>query len=222
MSKPLTTENLLNTFPSSLAVDEEKKALASVTAQELFEMYEDNNLLAIYTRIDTLDEVLLDILAYDFKVDWWDLGYSLEEKRKTFKSLWSVHRLLGTPKAVITAITAIYDGAELKEWWQYEGEPFHFKIDIDAGNSVPDYTKLQEAVSNIKYYKSLRSVLENISFKTTNQSEIYVGLAMQQISEIEFIVEHNSFDEYTWLTDEEDNLLLDENGMALFDEEEYV
>lgn len=219
MSKPLTTENLLITFPSSLAVDEGKKALASVTAQELFEMYEDNNLLAIYTRIDTLDEALLDILAFDFKVDWWDLNYSLEEKRKTFKGLWSVHRVLGTPQAVITAISAIYDGAELQEWWQYEGEPFHFSLTINTGNAFPDYSRLTTAVEKIKYYKSLRSVLDNIEFITQQDLQLYVGVATVKASDVSMTVAVNNPDDYTWLTDESGNYLTDENGRLLFDEE---
>ena len=38
--------------------------------------------LRIYTRIDELPEWLLDILARDFAVDWYDRSYTLEEKKK--------------------------------------------------------------------------------------------------------------------------------------------
>lgn len=38
--------------------------------------------LRIYTRIDELPEWLLDILARDFAVDWYDRSYTLEEKEK--------------------------------------------------------------------------------------------------------------------------------------------
>ena len=37
--------------------------------------------LRIYTRIDELPEWLLDILARDFAVDWYDRSYTLEEKK---------------------------------------------------------------------------------------------------------------------------------------------
>ena len=62
MSKLVTADNLLTTFPASLAEDEKQLALASVTAQELVELYEDNDILALYARIDDLEEPLLDIL----------------------------------------------------------------------------------------------------------------------------------------------------------------
>lgn len=218
MSKALTIDTLMTAFPIALALDEGKKALASVTAQELFELYEDNDLLAIYTRIDTLDEALLDILAFDFKIDWWDLNYSLEEKRKTFKGLWAVHRLLGTPQAVINAISAIYDGAELKEWWQYEGEPFHFSLIVDTGENLPDYSRVTAAVEKIKYYKSLRSVLDNIEFITNQQMRVYIGVATVKASDVVLTVDVNNPDDYIYLTDESGNYLTDENGRLLFDE----
>ena len=95
MSKLVAADNLLTTFPSALAEDEKQVALAAVTAQELVELYEDNDILALYARIDDLDEPLLDILAYDFKVDWWDENFTLTEKRETFKQIWNVKRTLG-------------------------------------------------------------------------------------------------------------------------------
>jgi len=65
-------------------------------------------------------------------VDWWDYNYTLEEKRKTLKDSWNVHRTLGTKGAVEKAISAIYPGTEVREWFEYAGQPYHFKLLIDA------------------------------------------------------------------------------------------
>ena len=98
----ITAENLLKTFPQVLKENKSMLALATVIAEELAQRPSEIDRLMIYTRIDTLPEELLDILAYDFKVDWWDYDYTLEEKRRTLKDSWNVHRTLGTKGAGIT------------------------------------------------------------------------------------------------------------------------
>ncbi|NCE66053.1 phage tail protein I, partial [Pseudoflavonifractor sp. 524-17] len=60
-------------------------ALAQAIAELLARRKEEIDRLLIYPAIDRLDEPLLDILARDFKVDWWDADYSVEEKRRTLK-----------------------------------------------------------------------------------------------------------------------------------------
>ena len=73
----LTAENLLRALPEVLRNDESMAALAASVAQVLARRPEEIQRLAIYPRIDELPEELLDILAYDFKVDWWDADYTL-------------------------------------------------------------------------------------------------------------------------------------------------
>ena len=76
MSKTISQSNMMLTFPSVLAEDKTKSALAKVIANELCKLYADHNLLAIYSQIDKLDGDLLDILARDFNIDWWDADYT--------------------------------------------------------------------------------------------------------------------------------------------------
>ena len=71
-SHGLTKENLLFTFPVSLRENQSIAALGNVMAEALARRPEEIDRLRIYPAIDQLDERLLDILAYDFKVDWWD------------------------------------------------------------------------------------------------------------------------------------------------------
>ena len=103
-SHGLTEESLLRQFPVALQSDPSSAALGEVTARLLARRPEEIGCLSLYPRIDELPEDLLDILAYDFKVDWWDAEYSLEEKRRIFKDSWYVHKHLGTKAAVETAL----------------------------------------------------------------------------------------------------------------------
>lgn len=188
MSKFVTADNLLTTFPSSLAEDELKLALASVVATELVKLYEDNDILAIYARIDELDEPLLDILAHDFKVDWWDVNFSLDEKRSTFKNCWNVHRKLGVPKAINTALTDLYKNAVVLEWYNYGGNPYYFKIHIDADEVITDYEKLQHVADGIRYYQNKRSRLESIEISMKKSTNLYVGVILHESNVASFNV----------------------------------
>lgn len=160
----LTAENLLRALPEVLHNDESMAALAASIAQVLAARPEEIRRLAIYPRIDELPENLLDTLAYDFKVDWWDADYSPEEKRQTLKDSWRVHRMLGTKAAVETAISAIYPNTKVSEWWEYGGEPYHLKLLIDATYEDVDPARHQRVIDRVAFYKNLRSVLDEVEY----------------------------------------------------------
>lgn len=85
MNNGLTAERMMDSFPLALQKDPKMVALAHSIANVLEQRLDEINLGQIYTRIDELPEDLLDILAKDFAVDWYDKSYTLEEKRKTIK-----------------------------------------------------------------------------------------------------------------------------------------
>ena len=158
----LTAENILTTFPIALQGDRSSTALANATARLLARRPEEISRLLIYPDIDRLDEKLLDILAYDFKVDWWDPNYTLEEKRQILKDSWRVHKTLGTKAAVVRAISAVYRNSEVREWFEYGGEPYHFKLSIDLTGTFGDEAKLWRAIDRVNFYKSLRSHMDEL------------------------------------------------------------
>ena len=160
----LTKENLVVTLPSALRTDPSVVALAEALSELLAARPAEIERLRIYPAIDTLEEPLLDILARDFKVDWWDPEYSLEEKRRTLKDSWRVHRLLGTRAAVETAISAIYPHTQVLEWFEYGGEPYHFRLDINITNDSIDSEKQRRVLERMNFYKSLRSHNDGVTY----------------------------------------------------------
>ncbi len=168
----LTKENLVVTLPPALRTDPSVVALAEALSELLAARPAEIERLRIYPAIDTLEEPLLDILARDFKVDWWDPEYSLEEKRRTLKDSWRVHRLLGTRAAVETAISAIYPHTQVLEWFEYGGEPYHFRLDINITNDSIDSEKQRRVLERLNYYKSLRSHNDGVTYFVEAQPAI--------------------------------------------------
>lgn len=164
MNNGITKENLLFSRPIALRGDESTEALAAATAEVLAARLAEIDRLRIISNIDNLEEALLDILARDFKVDWWDANYSLEEKRRTLKDSWRVHKMLGTKAAVETAISAIYPRTKVLEWFEYGGEPYHFRLDINITNDTIDSEKQRRVLERLNFYKSLRSHNDGVTY----------------------------------------------------------
>lgn len=192
----ITAENLLCALPVALQDDKNVQSLAASAAEALARRPEEIARLMLYPAIDTLPEPLLDILAYDFKVDWWNPNYTPEEKRRTLKDSWRIHRILGTKAAVEMAIRAVYSKTQVLEWFEYEGgKPYHFKLNIDLSDIQCDETKPWAVLERVDYYKSLRSHLEEIIFVMhTDPSTLHIGGGMGALDSIGVPIEPDVYD----------------------------
>lgn len=142
----LTADNMMQQFPIALQKDPKTVALGQAIAKVMESRQDEIDSLRIYTRIDELPEWLLDILARDFAVDWYDRSYTLEEKRKTIKDSFYVHRHRGTKAAVERAISAIYPNPKVLEWFEYGGDPYHFKLRITVDFAAINEAKHQQVL----------------------------------------------------------------------------
>ena len=160
----ITKENLLLIVPPALTRDPAMMARAAADAEAMAARLVEIDRVRIISNIDGLDETVLDILARDFKVDWWDPEYSIEEKRRTLKGSWRVHKTLGTKAAVETAIRAIYPLTTVEEWFEYGGEPYHFRLNIDITSDSGDRARQKRVLERLNFYKSLRSHNDGVRY----------------------------------------------------------
>lgn len=94
----------------------------------------------IYTAIETAAEPVLDALAVNWKIDWYDTGYSIEQKRRIVKTALTIRRTMGTVGAVKSQADAIYPGTTLEEWFDWGGEPGLFRLNVDVTTTGPGNT----------------------------------------------------------------------------------
>ncbi len=170
-----SAENILKQLPWVLANDRRMNALAASIASSLATLLGEPEATEIYTRIDELPEDLLDILANDFKIDWYNFDYPVVGKRNLIKTNYYVHRHLGTVGAVKEAIRSLYPRSDVEEWWQdwYQGEPFHFRIMLESGYPIIPVANT-DILKAVYIYKSLRSHLDAIVYRTT----VIVGVSV--------------------------------------------
>lgn len=211
----LTASNLLASLPQVLQDDESMAALANSIAAVLEKRKDEIRSVAIYPRIDELPGDLLDILAKDFKVDWWDKSYSLETKREILKTSWHTHRILGTKEAVTTALRALYDQFEVKEWWEYGGDPGYFKVETRSFQLICDLDKFVATLSSVK---RLSTHLEKVDVLSDVYHTVGVGIAEKVGMAASAVMKAYSLDELaSWYVDENGNILADEHGNILIE-----
>ena len=76
-----------------------------------------------------------------------------------------VHKKMGTKYAVETALGSLWPQSEIEEWFDYGGEPHHFRAvcDVTEDRITASFSQLVNAV---KMYKRLSSHLESVVYQT--------------------------------------------------------
>lgn len=139
-------------------------AFAEAIEIELKQAYREAEVISNFSEVENLPENLLDYLAYQKHVDFYEFDLPIEQKRKLIKNSSEWHRKKGTPWAVEQVSSIIFEKAIIKEWFEYNGDPFRFliQLDLDADYIKHDKSRLRELIDATK---NKRSKLEKIVFK---------------------------------------------------------
>ena len=122
---------LVEGLPPDVAKEPWAQILDAVFRERRKKELEAAERLKIYTDIDRADEAVLDILAVQFRVDWYDTSYPIETKRRIIKTALEVRRYCGTEWAVQKALSSIYPNVKISEWYDYGGRPGYWRMNVD-------------------------------------------------------------------------------------------
>lgn len=183
MSETIYDSDFTKYLPQPLTHDPKMIALAKAAADELLKVSRAVENVLIYSRVDELPEELVDILAYDFHVDWYDYSYPLEIKREVLKGSVKVHKRMGTKFAVEKALRAIYQKSRVKEWFEYGGEPGHFRVILNAGDKNLRLN-ISDIVKQINIYKRLSAHLDSINIEKSKSTYAYVAVGKETLVKI--------------------------------------
>lgn len=163
--------DLVGTLPFSISQDEEVGRVAKAVETNLNLAAKCIPLVAVYARIDELPEEILDSLAWQFHMDIYDDGADIETKRNSVKTAIQYHRYKGTIWAVKEAAGAVSKNAEVKEWFDYGGEPYHFKA--AAEKPIATIEELRSLIQAMMDAKNVRSWLDGIEYKTASTCKLF-------------------------------------------------
>ena len=147
-------------LPSSISGDAAVAAAAQALDKELDSLNEIMAGLFLYSCLAELPEPLLKHLAWQWHVDLWDDGLSLEQKATLVAMSHRWHQLKGTPGAVEMILEEVLGGGRVEEWWEYGGKTFHFRV---LSHDPPeDEAALSILLSGIEAARNARSTLDAI------------------------------------------------------------
>ncbi|MFY0521031.1 phage tail protein I [Lysinibacillus sp. UGB7] len=157
------TSDLLKLLPHSLRQDPVLVAIAEAAEIQLKHAYQKAEAIYNLINIDKMPEQLLDLLAFEKHVDFYEVDLPVEQKRELVKASIKWHRKKGTRGAVEDVVSIIYKNAQVFEWFEYGGEEYHFKIEVDepfiANEDMKRLRKMVDATKN------KRSWLEYVAVK---------------------------------------------------------
>lgn len=150
------------------------KELATVIDKHLTEVNQQSEVVLLYPRINNLSENLIDELAVQFHVDFYDGTMSLDKKRAVVKNSIKWHMKKGTPYAVEELIQTIFQSAKVVEWFDYGAAPYHFKV-IFIKEPLTDPAQIDILQKAINSVKNTRSWCDELNFLSEQSGTTYVG-----------------------------------------------
>ena len=172
----LNNINLLDLQTSYMKQDPTTIAMCKILTPIFRELSKESKLAFIYGRVDELDDKILDELAWQFHVDFYSVDFPIHVKRNLIKNAKKIHKLKGTPAAVENLLSSICGNATLKEWFEYDGEPFMFKVRIEVENNINSL--LDKFEKSINTVKNTRSHLEKIELYSVSRNTTFIASSL--------------------------------------------
>ena len=123
----------------------------------------------------------MDALAVNWKIDWYDTGYNIEQKRRIIKTALTVRRTMGTVAAVKAQADAIYPGTTLEEWFEWGGEPGTFRLHVDISQTDAQHPIIfftnEEIERRLATAKRFSTQLESMSYQVKHGIEVDAAVA---------------------------------------------
>ena len=176
---------LISLLPQS--EDSKLKAIDLAYETRVAKIKQELQVISTLAQPKRADERFLPYLAHSHQVAFWSNDLTLDEKRAIIDFSIHLHRKKGTLFALKEVLKRLNIDVKFYEWFEYQGLPYHFKVDVDFLNRPVEDKDLKIIEEFIEIYKNTKSILEliNINIKT-NLKEKY-AMATITCEEIEVL-----------------------------------
>lgn len=157
-------------LPYNLSSQTGTQALAYAVGRQVDKLLVMAERMVIWADLDRVPEQLLDYLAAELRTPAYSADYPVETKRTLVRQSLLFYATMGTPGAVDQLIQAIFSTGHIQEWFEYGGEPHHFRATIGAGGLTITPEALEELRRVLSSVKRLSSWLDSIATITPMES----------------------------------------------------
>jgi phage tail P2-like protein len=180
---------------NNLKYNPEIRALSYAILQEKRRAMDHADQTRTMAMIDTLPEPVLDILAVEIRTPAYSADLPIHTKRTLIKGTLTFYKKLGTPAAVNWVIQAVFGNGHIQEWFDYDGEPSHFRVFIANDWTFSSLDRLEEFMRLVGQAKRLSSWLDSITVTTeTEPATLRMGGLMASVTRLPLPALEDSFE----------------------------
>lgn len=152
----LSGSRFTDIMPENLASQVETKAFAYAVGRQIEKLCAYSDAARTYAAIATMPEWLLDYMAVELRTPSYDENYSLKTKRALIQGSLLFYTQMGTPAAVNRIIETIFETGYIEEWYEYDGDPHHFRAYVGDGGEVGpgELVEFRRVLSSVKRLSS--------------------------------------------------------------------
>lgn len=216
----LSGSRFTDIMPENLAEQTEIQALAYAVGRQVEKLLAYADGARTYAAIYAVPEKVLDLLAVELRTPYYDENFSLPTKRALIQETILFYTQMGTPAATEKIVSSIFGRGYIKEWFEYNGEPHHFRVIVENMEAVEKL--LGEFLNVLRAVKRLSSWLDSVTVLQRHEHHLYTGFAVRVGRNVSVGCEIPAELNVDHLVDEDGNLLIDENGARFIDTPEVV
>lgn len=124
----LQEAKITDALPQILAKEPWVQAMAYAVNNQLARLLTYANGVMVLASIDKMPDTVLDVLALELRLPYYDPTYSTTIKRELIRGGLQYWATVGTPESLTKILINIFGDAEIEEWFEYGGEPGYFRI----------------------------------------------------------------------------------------------
>ena len=179
MGMKLSNLDFIRLLPAFMREDAAVRGLSAGIVSIVPALSESVGRLTTWDKIDELTEAELDELAWELNILWYDKAAGIDAKREIVKNSDEVYRRLGTKWAVENVIASYFGEGFIREWFEYQGEPGHFRV--YSTNPTLTNERLLEFMNLLNKVKRASSHLDGIFITLTGEMKLAAGMAVHEV-----------------------------------------
>ena len=176
---------LLTLLPRFMRDDRVARALSAAVQPTLGHLAQSIRSMQLYTN-PALPEPVLDELAWQRNVLWYDSDAEIDIKRALIQSAPETYQMMGTRGAIERAVADYFGDAAVQEWWEYGGDPYHFRVYTSSEAAEKNGEKLKRIVGLVK---RASAIMDGIYVENNGQAELFLAVAALNYEIISFEME---------------------------------
>lgn len=176
----LEDSNIYDIIPNNLK-NNSVKAIGYAISNQIKKLMKYANSTVVLANIDGVkNEKLLDLLAIEMKVPYYNEKFHAETKKEVIKKAILLQSKAGTDYAIESLMKSILGSGKIVPWYEYGGEPGYFKVESE--NQGANINAQKEVLTIINDVKKKSAWLDAVEMVTDGNMNLKMAVKMDELS----------------------------------------